>query len=142
MTLPGCGSRHAQVPAENREHPYSSETELVGVVVVVAVSGEMDLCTASRFSQDIDAAAVRTSGGLVLDLSRVGIIDSTALGVMLRVQSMLHEDGRSLVLVVTRPHVLRILTITGLQAAFRLAASVAEAVRQAAAGPAGPRRAA
>jgi anti-sigma B factor antagonist len=141
MTFPGCGSRYAQVLAENKEHPYSSETELVGEVGVVAVSGEMDICTASRFSQDIDEAVVRTSGDLVLDLSRVGMIDSTALGVMLRVQSRLDADGRSLVLVVTRPHVMRILTITGLRTTFRLAAGVAEAIRQIT-GQVDPRRAA
>ena len=45
-------------------------------------------------------------------------------------------------LVVTRPHVMRILTITGLQSAFRLAASVTEAIRDVAAGPGRPRRAA
>ena len=139
--MPGYGTRSSQVPAESGEHLYSSETRFVGEVGVVAVSGEMDLCTASRFRQDIDEAVVRTSGDLVLDLSRVDVIDSAALGVMLRVQSMLDEDGRSVVLVVTRAHVMRILTITGLRTTFRLAASVAEAIGHIA-DRADPRRAA
>ena len=141
MTLPSCSSRYSQLLAEGRDRPYSSETEVVGEVGVVAVSGEMDLCTASRFRRDIDEAAGRTSGGLVLDLSQVDMIDSTALGVMLMAQSGLNEDGRSLVLVVTRPHVMRILTITGLLTTFRIATSLAEALRQVAA-PVDPRRAA
>jgi anti-sigma B factor antagonist len=139
-TSPGCASRYARTLAESRDRLYSSETEVVGEVGVVAVSGEMDLCTAGRFRRDIEEAAARSSGDLVLDLSRVDMIDSTALGVMLQAQRGLSEDGRSLVLVVTRPHVMRILTITGLQSACRLAASTAEAIRQVTAGPARPRR--
>jgi anti-sigma B factor antagonist len=141
-TLPGCASRYARALAEGRERLYSSETEVVGEVGVVSVSGEMDLCTAGRFKRDIDEAAAQSSGDLVLDLSRVEMIDSTALGVMLQAQRGLNEDGRSLVLVVTRPHVMRILSITGLQSAFRLAASATEAIREVAAGPGRPRRAA
>lgn len=139
MTLPSCSSRYSRILAEGREHPYGSETELIGEVGVVAVSGEMDICTASRFRRDIDEAAARTPGHLVLDLSRVDTIDSTALGVMLLAQRRLSEEGRSLLLVVTRPHMTRILAITGLRTTFRTVTSVAEALRQITA-PADPRR--
>ena len=57
-TLPGCASRYARALAESRERLYSSETEVVGEVGAVAVSGEIDhLPPAGRFGQaDIDEA--------------------------------------------------------------------------------------
>jgi anti-sigma B factor antagonist len=123
------------------ERPYSSEMELVGGVGVVAVSGETDLYTAARFRRDIDEAAALTSGDVILDFSDLDLIDSTSLCVMLGAWQRLADEGRSLILVVTRRHVMRVLTITGLHTTFRIAASRREALEQVVA-PAGPLRAA
>lgn len=139
MTPPdGSGWLHS-VLTGGKERPYSSETEVVGEAGVVAVSGEMDLATAARFEDDLDGAIAATGGDLVLDLSDIDMIDSTALGVMLRVLQRLSDEGRWLILVVTQAHVMRILTITGLQTTFRIASSRSEALQQVVA-PIGPRR--
>ena len=122
------------------ERPYSSETEFIGGAGLVAVSGEMDLYTAGRFRRDIDEAAALTAGDLILDLSDVDLLDSTALCVMLGAGQRLAEQGRSLILVVTRRHVARVLAITGLHTRFRIAASRREALEQVVVASAGPLR--
>ena len=139
MTSPSRASRFSEVLSEGMDRAYSSATEFIGDVGLVAASGDMDLFTAGRFKRDIDEAAALTSGDFVLDLSDVDMIDSTALCVMLGAAQRLAEEGRSLLLVVTGRHVMRILAITGLQTTFRIAASRREALDQVAA-PAGARR--
>jgi anti-anti-sigma factor len=140
MTPPDRRSRYFEELEEVIESLYGSEIEVIGDVGVVAAGGEMDPWTASRFRRDIEEAAARAPGAIVLDLSRVEMIDATALGVMLRAQRELAEHGRALVLIVSRRH-RRILAIAGLQTTFRLAAGVAEALEQVAA-PVDTRRAA
>jgi len=58
--------------------------------------------------------------GVVVDLSDVTFIDSTALGVLIGGVRRLHEvDGRMALVVATRP-VERVLTITGLERVFSI----------------------
>ena len=123
-------SHFADLIASGKERPYRSETEFVGGAGVVAVSGEMDLYTAPQFRRDVDKAIASTSGDLILDLSDVDMIDSTALCVMLRALRRLENEGRWLILVVAGSHVMRILTITGLQTTFPVVASRREALQQ------------
>ena len=139
MTWPSSSPRSADLVAVGMERPYSSEIEFVGDAGVVAVSGEMDLYTASQFRADVDEAIASTCGDLILDLSDLDMIDSTALGVMLGALRRLSDEGRWLILVVTQRHVMRVLTITGLLTTFRIAPSRREALRQVVA-PARPHR--
>lgn len=141
MTWPSSSSRFADLVAGGMERPYRSEIEFVGDAGVVAVSGEMDLYTASQFRTDIDEAIASTSGDLILDLSDLDMIDSTALCVMLGALGRLSDEGRWLILVVTQRHVMRVLTITGLLTTFRIAPSRREALQQVVS-PVRPRRAA
>jgi anti-sigma B factor antagonist len=122
--------RHiAHLIAEGRERPYSSGTEYAGETGLVAVSGVLDAWTAPQFSRDIGEAVAAVRGDLVLDLSDLDLIDSTALCVMAGALRRTQEEGRRLILVVTRPHVMRLLTITGLHAAFTITASRRQALR-------------
>ena len=130
--MPSSGSlRIVDEVAGGRERPYSSETELIGEAGVLAVSGEMDLSTAPRFRQDLDEAMALASGDVVLDLTDLDMIDSTALRVMLGALQRLHDEGRWLILVVAGSHVMRVLTITGLQTTFPTVVSRREALQRA-----------
>ena len=55
---------------------------LSGSRALVTVAGELDLHSCSAFKRAIDAAARRAPVHLVLDLSAVSFMDSTALGVL------------------------------------------------------------
>jgi anti-sigma B factor antagonist len=111
------------------ERPYSSGIEYIGEAGLIAVSGVLDLGAAPRFSRDVDQAVALAPGDLILDLSDIDLIDSSALCVMAGALQRLQEEDRRLMLVVTRPHVMRILTIAGLQTAFTIVASRREALR-------------
>jgi len=85
--------------------------DAVGLVELV---GEVDLYTAPRFKEDLVALVDEGATTIIVDLSQVTFIDSTALGVVISGVKRLHEvDGRLLVVADSRP-VTRILGITGL----------------------------
>ncbi len=81
---------------------------------LIELSGEVDLYTAPRFKDDLIALIDDGAVDIVIDLSRVTFIDSTALGVIIGGVKRLHDrDGRLALVAASRP-VVRILNITGL----------------------------
>ena len=97
--------------------------------VLVTAAGELDLHTCTEFQDVLAAARDRRPARLVVDLSEVTFIDSTALAALVVVQRGMQ---RPLDVVVTRPHLRRILVVTGLDTVFALHRSVEEARRLAA----------
>jgi len=97
--------------------------------VLVTAAGELDLHTCSEFQRVLAAARDRRPARLVVDLSEVTFIDSTALAALIVVQRGMQ---RPLDVVVTRPHLRRILVVTGLDTVFVLHRSIEEARRRAA----------
>jgi anti-sigma B factor antagonist len=91
---------------------------------VVAVEGELDIATAPRLKRVLSSALDGTSR-LVVDLSRVSFIDSTALGVLVGIQRRLRSmPGGRMALVCTRPNVCGIFELAGLEGAFPMFADV------------------
>ena len=81
---------------------------------LVELSGEVDLYTAPRFKEDLVGLIETGVEAIVVDLSRVTFIDSTALGVIIGgVKRLRERDGRLAIVAGSRP-VVRILGITGL----------------------------
>ncbi len=107
---------------------YDSDIELLGDVGVLTVVGETDLYTAPQFRRDLDETLGATPGDVILDLTDLELVDSTALGIMMAAAGRMMAEQRSLVLVVTRRHVLRVLTITGLGGFFPIASTRTEAM--------------
>lgn len=83
---------------------------------VVAVDGELDLNAAPGLRQAIGAAIEAGATTVVVDLSEVTFIDSTAIGVLLAARERLRRTGGDLELACTEPNVLRVLEIVGLRA--------------------------
>jgi anti-sigma B factor antagonist len=100
-----------------------SSERLGGSRGVVALGGEVDIYTAPQFKvcmlELIDAGVDR----LVVDLSDVTFIDSTALGVLIGGVRRLNDAGGAMTLVVTRRPVERVLSITGLDRVFEIHAT-------------------
>jgi anti-sigma B factor antagonist len=105
----------------------SIKTDIREGVPVVQVDGELDVYTAPRLKEALDSAA---SGGgrVVLDLSAVHFIDSTALGVLVSAQQRLRADDGELSLVLDDPYLLKIFHITGFDGLFSIYSHLAEAV--------------
>jgi anti-sigma B factor antagonist len=99
-------------------------TRAHGDRVVVRVGGEVDLETASQLGDHAAVALLEVSPHLVLDLSEVTFMDSTRLKVLLTVQRRAGLAGGSFAVTgATRP-VLRLLSLTGLDATIPLYATL------------------
>lgn len=81
---------------------------------LLSVSGEIDLYTAERLQQGINEATSVGADTVLLDLSGVGFIDSTALGVIVQETKRLEGRGHALILVTNDPRTVRVLEVTGL----------------------------
>lgn len=83
-------------------------------LALVSVSGELDLHTAERVKRGIAEADAVGADTVVIDLSEISFIDSTALGVLVQETKRLEGRGDSLVLVTNDPRTRRVLEVTGL----------------------------
>ena len=84
-------------------------------VLVMNVSGEMDLSTAKQFEDAVTAAVA--SGDhqtLVLDLSHLGFMDSTGLHLLARTHTGMRAAGGELKVVCPTPAIRKLLEIVNL----------------------------
>jgi anti-sigma B factor antagonist len=96
---------------------------------VVSLSGEVDIFTAPRFKECLVGLLDSGVRRLVVDLSGVTFIDSTALGVLIGGVRRVHGiDGTMTIVVATRP-VERVLSVTGLDRVFSMYPTRAEALQ-------------
>jgi anti-sigma B factor antagonist len=95
---------------------------------LVELSGEVDLYTAPRFKEDLVGLIETGVDAIVIDLSRVTFIDSTALGVIIGGVKRLREHDGSLAIVAGSRPVVRILDITGLDKVLTVFDTRAEAL--------------
>src|ERR1039457_1345700 len=100
-----------------------------GDLAVLAVDGELDYEVSPQLRVRLVRAIAAGRRRLVLDLSDVTFIDSTAIGVLAGAIARLDEaGGGSLAVVCTHEKVLQIFEITGLDSVITLHRSRDEAV--------------
>lgn len=87
---------------------------------VVEVEGQLDLYTAPAFRQRISRAIDAGATRLIVDMSGVRFIDSTALGVLVGARKRLMPEGGRIAIVVKDFTVERLFEATGLDATFPL----------------------
>ena len=97
-------------------------------VVVIALSGEVDLYTAPEFKQRLIDAVTEGARHVVVDLSETTFIDSTTLGVLVGGVRRLRENDGDLSLVCSDRNINKIFEITGLDHVFPISASRDEAL--------------
>jgi anti-sigma B factor antagonist len=96
-------------------------------VSLLSVRGEVDLHTAPRLEEALERAA--TNGSVVVvDMSGIRFIDSTALATFLRARDQLSERNTSLRLVAPSQAVERLFTVTGFHDYFEVFATREEAL--------------
>ena len=103
-----------------------SETASRGIPIL-SISGEADVVTAPQI-RDALFAIVERSPTVVVDLSELSFVDSTALGVLVSGVKRLRNAGGDLRLVVTQPRITKVFEITGLTKVFSIFGSVDQAV--------------
>jgi anti-sigma B factor antagonist len=94
---------------------------------VLAVEGELDLATAPRLEGPLTEVAGEHHDRVVIDLSGLTFIDSTALRLLVDA-NRLRSPENPLVVVCSNPKVLRIFKISGLGASFQMVSSLGEAL--------------
>lgn len=85
---------------------------------LVTLTGEVDIYTAPRLKEHMLELFDSGARDMVVDLSAVTFIDSTALGVLIGGVRRANEVGGTIALVVATRPVQRILTVTGLDQVF------------------------
>ena len=95
---------------------------------VIVLSGEVDIYTAPQFKECLLELLDSGVKRLVIDLSQITFIDSTALGVLIGGVRRVHSSGGAMTIVVTTRPVERVLSITGLDRVFSMHATRDEAL--------------
>ena len=99
----------------------------VGDACVVKLGGELDLYNAATVRNALEQATADSPQRIVVDLSEVEFIDSTALGVLIEARSKL-ENRRAFLLAAPALETRRALEISGLDRHFTVHESVSEAL--------------
>jgi anti-anti-sigma factor len=95
---------------------------------LVAAAGDVDLSATPRLSTVLAMAYASPGGRVVLDLSDVSFIDSTALGTIVKAAAHMDEGGTSLAVVAPEGPVRRLLEMTNLTQRFRMFVTRSEAL--------------
>ncbi|MBV8430617.1 MAG: STAS domain-containing protein, partial [Solirubrobacterales bacterium] len=113
----------SHIPTPRKVSPLAVDQVLVGEqTAVVSLAGDLDLWSAPRLKSALCDLLDDGRTQLVVDLERVGFMDSTALGVMIGIQHRFGEDER-MVIAAAAPPVLRVLELSGLATGLRLFAT-------------------
>ncbi|HUK68811.1 MAG TPA: STAS domain-containing protein [Streptosporangiaceae bacterium] len=96
---------------------------------VVALRGELDLADAPSVAAQLSAAVEAYGPRVIVDLEDLEYIDSSGLGVLVRVLKKARGNGGDLPLAAPQGMVRRVLTATGLMGVFSVYPSLEEAVQ-------------
>lgn len=96
---------------------------------VVAAGGELDLHTTELLRGRLDGVLAAGGRRILIDLTGVSFMDSTALGVLVEAAQTLRDAGGRVVLVADDPRVTRVIEVTGLGRVFRVESSLPEGVQ-------------
>src|SRR5437899_661858 len=97
-------------------------------IEVIDVRGEIDMYTAPRLRELLIDLVSQGSYQLVVNLDKVGFLDSTGLGVLVGGLRRVRAHDGSLDLVCTQQPILKILKITGLTEVFGIYETVDQAI--------------
>ena len=97
-------------------------------IEVIDVRGEIDMYTAPRLRELLIDLVSRGSYQLVVNLDKVGFLDSTGLGVLVGGLKRVRAHDGSLDLVCTQQRILKIFKITGLTEVFGIYQTVDQAI--------------
>jgi anti-anti-sigma factor len=98
--------------AEDRAGQFQVVTEKVDGTATVAPMGELDIATADRLSEALDALAIGSGEKLVIDLTGVGFMDSTGLRILIGANRKANEGAYELVIVTGESPAKRVLELT------------------------------
>jgi anti-sigma B factor antagonist len=103
-------------------------TSTSGSVQVVHVAGDVDFAVSDQFAAAVEAALAAATYSLVIDMSSVRFIDSSAIGILIRAHKAMAARGGAFGLVAASPMILRVISIVRLDTVFSIYPDIASAV--------------
>jgi len=97
-------------------------------IEVVNVEGEIDIYTAPRLRELLIDLVNKNNYHLIVNIDKVGFLDSTGLGVLVGGLKRVRAHDGSLDLVCTRERILKIFRITGLTKVFGIHQTADQAI--------------
>ncbi len=97
-------------------------------VPILRVQGEIDVATSPELHELLSDLIADGPGVIIVDLTDVSFIDSTGLGVLVGAVRVVRAGGGDLRLVVTQPHIIKLLELTGLDDVFSVLSDSSDAV--------------
>lgn len=97
-----------------------------GTWTVLAVSGELDVASAPSLRQRLVSLVEQGAREVIVDISAVGLLDSTGLGVLIGAVKRLRGHGGDLVVTCDQERIRRLFEITRLDRAIDLYATIDE----------------
>jgi len=110
----------------NESATVTIREEESGRPLVIRIAGEIDLSNAALVAQKIHEAE-GNSANVVLDLEQLQFMDSTGLGVVVNLGKRVKERGGELAIVIGKPSIRKLFSITAFDKRFRIFDSAAEA---------------
>lgn len=98
-------------------------------VCSVTLEGEIDVYTAPRLKEELVSVVESGCPNVVVDMEKVGFIDSSGLGVLVSALRRARERDGVVRIVCTRDNILKIFRITGLDKVFPIYSEMAEATK-------------
>ncbi len=125
----------SQVDKTDRSLPIPTtfdiaRTELDDHTSVISIEGDLDLSTAPQLKWMLLDSLDAGHSQLVVDLSQVTFMDSTALGVLIGVNRNL-DVGARLAIVCARANLLKIFELSGMDGAFAIFPTLQDALAHA-----------
>ena len=95
-------------------------TQLSPQVILAPIAGRFDAHQVPKIQKEIDAALADGATTVIMELSEVNFVDSSALAVMVRTMKHCRERGGELILCGLRQPVRIIFELTRMDKAFRI----------------------
>ena len=105
------------------------KTDRDGEVCTVNLEGEIDVYSAPVLKEALVSAIEGGCANVIVNLEKVGFIDSSGLGVLVSALRRARERDGVVRIVCTRDNILKIFRITGLDKVFPIFADPGEASR-------------
>src|ERR687891_1060107 len=99
-------------------------------VTVVMVSGEMDTGNSTQLGEELDHLLAEGSRKLVIDLGKVGFMNSSGLATLVRYYKLARSNCGDISLAALQPPVRQAFQLTRLERVFDLQPDVARAVQR------------
>jgi anti-anti-sigma factor len=114
-------------PPQSDKDDFSAQESLVDGLVVISVSGSVDMLTAPGLAESLDSALAKKPNGLIVDLSKVDFLGSAGISVLMKTRDTLGESTPFCV-VADGPTTHRPLTLLGINEMMCLCRTLDDAI--------------